>query len=758
VVLVVGVLVVPAHAGGTITRTGRSRSAASATEPIGWLSRIQALAILHGCAINNNDEDVAENMDLFQESVQADGSCEQGTSSGSASQTTDAARDLDNNVTSFHTVASGDASGTNEDVGPEPFEDSEAGQGYSDLEIGFNEPVEITVSGQMSTTGTGYDPTDTSGSGCAFAEVVVTQASGSDPPKVLGFAVNDPDCSPAGPGKPTAHVNRSVVVPDAFGALRIFAQAQAGRRGASLPKTEDASFDLDVTVTIECLGSATEASAGRPTAATDQCLLPTGHIVYQRANSGTDLFVLDTAKVNPARPLNLTATGERSEQRPNWSPDGRHVAFDRIGNIFTMTAGGSDLTTLAEDQTGDVIYGEPAWSPDGTRVAFLGEDDSGNDDIYVADAANLRRLTNNPAADTEPVWTPDGSHIVFVSARRGNDDIFSMPVVGSDPPERLTNDPAGDVMPDVAPSGQIVFTSLRDGNQELYVMDADGQNQQRLTDDPAVDNQPTVSPDGDLVAFHTDRDGDDEIYATTITPGGPVQNLTKSPLSDETKPDWGQSACTKYGTGGADHFTSGGHVCGGAGDDELTGTGGPDDLDGGPGVDTINGMGGRDLIFGGDEYDPQTADIPGDRIKGGDGVDVIFGGDGNDTIAGGGDGDTIIGDAGADDLDGDLGAGDPGNDTIQGGPGRDSIGGGQGNDLIGGGPEADKLDGEGGRDAPVEGGFDGGVFGGPGDDTIDACDGLKDKIDGGGQVHRDTATRDVGKDDLVGIEVKKACA
>ena len=96
--------------------------------------------------------------------------------------------------------------------------------------------------------------------------------------------------------------------------------------------------------------------------------------------------------------------------------------------------------------------------------------------------------------------------IAFVSRRDGNAQIYVMDADGSHV-TRLTNDTAGDDQPAWSPDGsKIAFVSRRDGNAEVYVMSADGSHQVRLTNSPSDDVQPAWSPDGTKIAFSSTRD------------------------------------------------------------------------------------------------------------------------------------------------------------------------------------------------------------------------------------------------------------
>jgi Tol biopolymer transport system component len=140
------------------------------------------------------------------------------------------------------------------------------------------------------------------------------------------------------------------------------------------------------------------------------------------------------------------------------------------------------------------------------------------------------------AADFYPSCSPDGKKIAFVTNRDGNAEIYIMNADGSDQ-MRLTENSVSDLLPSWSPDGsKIVFDSDRDGNREIYIMNADGSGQTRLTNDPAVEYAPTWSPDGTRIAFHSNRDGNWEIYVMS-TDGSNQTRLTVNSAMDAW-PSW----------------------------------------------------------------------------------------------------------------------------------------------------------------------------------------------------------------------------
>ncbi|MFL6255544.1 MAG: hypothetical protein ACJ74T_11070, partial [Pyrinomonadaceae bacterium] len=121
---------------------------------------------------------------------------------------------------------------------------------------------------------------------------------------------------------------------------------------------------------------------------------------------------------------------------------------------------------------------QPDWSPDGTRIAVAFVNSIWVSRVGVYDT---RRLTSN-TGDSYPRYSPDGTKIVFQSTRDGQAEIYIMNADGT-AQTRLTNNVASDLAPSWSPDGsKILFTTHRDGAPALYTMNADGSNQARLAD------------------------------------------------------------------------------------------------------------------------------------------------------------------------------------------------------------------------------------------------------------------------------------
>ena len=242
-------------------------------------------------------------------------------------------------------------------------------------------------------------------------------------------------------------------------------------------------------------------------------------------------------------PLAYFSGSDRSAAGLAWSPDGRKIAFvsdrDADGssvarNIYVMNADGSGVERLT-------LFGivgwadQPAWSPDGRRIAFHAREHGNAVGVYVmnADGSGVERLTYSDATDENPVWSPDGRRIAFVSARDGDYEIYVMNADGSGV-ERLTystyygkdaNMRSYDHEPAWSPDGRrIAFVSGRDGNHEIYVMNADGSGVERLTFFGGMSWAtwgPAWSPDGRGIAFSWQRrNGGWEIYAVNADGSG----------------------------------------------------------------------------------------------------------------------------------------------------------------------------------------------------------------------------------------------
>ncbi len=144
--------------------------------------------------------------------------------------------------------------------------------------------------------------------------------------------------------------------------------------------------------------------------------------------------------------------------------------------------------------------------------------------------------SDQATSQENPLLKELSGKILFQSDRDGDWEIYVMNADGSHVVQ-LTYNSASDEYPVWSPDGeQIAFKSNRDGNFEIYVMKADGTEQRRLSNHPSNDEDPAWSPDGKIITFQSDRESALEIYMMNAD-GSELTQFTKT-IGKNGLPAW----------------------------------------------------------------------------------------------------------------------------------------------------------------------------------------------------------------------------
>ena len=230
---------------------------------------------------------------------------------------------------------------------------------------------------------------------------------------------------------------------------------------------------------------------------------------------GGDIYLAGPDAANPTR----LYAGPHWDGHATFSPDGTKIAFesaldDKSFALMVMRADGTGPTTLMGRLTSvdDFI----AWSPDGRWIATAAQPfDASAGPLYPSEDARII------VADVEhgtasfvggpdvfghlPAWSPDGTTLAFgrtyLCCSGPENALWSMRPDGSDL-HPLSTVPGGRA-PAWSPDGQRIalLGAGVDGDSDLYLVGADGTQQQKVTDDAGNESLPVWSPDGTRIAF-----------------------------------------------------------------------------------------------------------------------------------------------------------------------------------------------------------------------------------------------------------------
>lgn len=262
----------------------------------------------------------------------------------------------------------------------------------------------------------------------------------------------------------------------------------------------------DVTPSAETPGAGqTPAATPQPTSQPPGEL--TGKIAYSAYDTNTRQYNVWISDVNGTNPQLIAVNASQ----PALSSDGILLAYhsweeSQQGIAFMDLKGGRQglLTHFPEDFL-------PVWDPGGSTITFSTRREG--DRVPRPYRVGQMGGDDNPLPGTQGSFTsaefisvfPNGN-LVFRGCVQVDCGIFTTNALAGSPQRVVVE--GRDTGVAVSPGGdRIAYMSDRDGNWEVYVMNADGSGSTRLTNDPAADALPAWSPDGLSIAFASTRGG-----------------------------------------------------------------------------------------------------------------------------------------------------------------------------------------------------------------------------------------------------------
>jgi serine/threonine protein kinase len=274
---------------------------------------------------------------------------------------------------------------------------------------------------------------------------------------------------------------------------------------------------------------------------------------------------------------NADGTGERQLIKPNaptedfffnsdlaWSPDGKRIATSLFSSgqgkkqLIEVDVEDGSVKPINQDDWADI--GRIGWLADGSALIAAAQAEGGQtSQIYFFSypGGQARRITNDTDLYDDLSLTADGSALV-TTQKDTNLNLWTLPLSKTETPadeskaRQITFDGNrlnGKLGIAVSPTGKIVYTTLINGKDVLWVSDADGANPKRLTEETFL-ALPIVSPDGKFIVVAIEgKNGEkgENLWRMNIDGSNPVK-LTNGGLTEGSSftPDGRSVVFTNY--------------------------------------------------------------------------------------------------------------------------------------------------------------------------------------------------------------------
>jgi serine/threonine protein kinase len=257
-----------------------------------------------------------------------------------------------------------------------------------------------------------------------------------------------------------------------------------------------------------------------------------GTFAYASEKTGIpQIYIGSTTSGNSSQ---ITNVAEGACQ-PDWSPDGKRLAFispcspksDVAGKQEPYTGSGLFLLAISDGQVipipsqpgGDF---EPAWSPDGSKLAYTSIR-AGIPQIFIFDITTEKttQLTNTTGGNRQPSWSRDGKKLAFSSYRKGSWQIWTSYVDGSNPSAFSVQNNGAAFSSDWSPDDGAIVYSQTNSLRLVFKSTGDKSSPEAILN-PRLTGaaNPDISPDGKWILFDSKLGGSYQVYRISINGSG----------------------------------------------------------------------------------------------------------------------------------------------------------------------------------------------------------------------------------------------